>query len=84
YVVRCVLTLPKNEQPKLLNNEEVEALNNYMRIVNILLDCLAADVYCSKSLRKEVISSLILPPNSDKIPSRLLSEDKERALSAVA
>ena len=73
----------QNDKPKVLNDEEVKALNNYLYIVDILLDCLAADVYCSRSLRKELISSLILPPDSDKIPARLQSEDKVRAESPV-
>ena len=73
----------QNDKPKVLNAEEVQALNNYLYIVDILLDCLAADVYCSKSLRNNIINSLILPPDSDKIPAELLSEDKERALSPV-
>lgn len=71
----------QSDEPKFLNAEEVIALNNYLCIVDILLDCLAADVYCSKTLRKNIVASLILPPDSDKIPSELFSDDTKRALS---
>jgi hypothetical protein len=70
-------------EPIYLNEEEVSALNNYLHLLELLVDCLLADVYCSKSLRTELINSLVLAPNSDKISDKLLAKsDKELIVSS--
>lgn len=64
-----------NEEPTVLSGLEIDSLNDYLRLVEILVDCLQSDIYCSKALRKELIASLMLPPGSDKISERLLMSD---------
>jgi predicted NACHT family NTPase len=56
-----------------LSEAEVLALNNYLHLLELLVDCLLADVYCSRSLRTELIDSLVLSPSSDKISAKLLT-----------
>ncbi|MEM6252949.1 MAG: NACHT domain-containing protein [Cyanobacteria bacterium P01_D01_bin.156] len=55
-----------------LEPQEVDALNNYLYLCELLVDCLQADIYCSKSLREDLLEALMLPSSSDKIPGTLL------------
>lgn len=66
-----------------LNDSEIEALNNYLQMVELIVICLNSDIYCSKSLRKELVSSLILSPNSSKIPQRLLPDSFKKVAVAA-
>ncbi|MBO3461292.1 NACHT domain-containing protein [Aetokthonos hydrillicola Thurmond2011] len=52
--------------------EDSKALDKYLYVINLLLDCLQGDSYVSKHLRDELIDYLLLPKES--IPIHLLGE----------
>ncbi len=72
-----------SEEPIMLDAEEVEALNNYLHLLELLVDCLSADVYCPKSLWTDLVDSLVLPPFSDKIPKRILTCNRDLVDNAL-
>ncbi|GAB1542879.1 hypothetical protein NUACC21_55530 [Scytonema sp. NUACC21] len=56
-----------------LSEEDTKALDKYLYVINLLLDCLQADSYVSRDLRDELIDYLLLPKES--IPSHLLGKE---------
>ncbi|MBT9312940.1 NACHT domain-containing protein [Leptothoe kymatousa] len=62
--------------------DEAAALNQYLYLVELIIDCLESDIYCAKSLRSQLLDSLLLSPNSQSIAPRLRSN--AASLSVVA
>jgi hypothetical protein len=55
------------------SEEDTKALDKYLYVINLLLDCLQADSYVSRDLRDELIDYLLLPKES--IPPHLLAKE---------
>lgn len=51
--------------------EEATTLNQYLYLVELVIDCLESDIYCAKSLRSQILDSLLLSSNSQGIAPRL-------------
>jgi len=52
------------------SEEDTKALEDYLYVNNLLLDCLQGDNYSSPTLREQIVNSLLLP--SHKIPVDLI------------
>ncbi|MBD0359994.1 MAG: NACHT domain-containing protein, partial [Nitrososphaeraceae archaeon] len=52
------------------SEKDAKALNDYLYINNLLLDCTLADIYALKDLRDQLIDHLLLP--KERIPQYLL------------
>ena len=53
-----------------LSKEDSRALEDYLYVVNLLVESFQGDIYCSKELREQVLGSILLP--RDRIPARFL------------
>ncbi|GBE92689.1 NACHT domain-containing protein [Nostoc cycadae] len=58
------------------SEEDAKALDKYLYLNNLLLDCILADSYAFKDLREELINHLLLP--KDRIPLHLFGSDMNR------
>lgn len=52
--------------------EDTKALDNYLYLSNLLLDCIQEASYTSKDLREELIDNLLLP--KERIPPNLFGD----------
>ncbi|MEH2398067.1 MAG: hypothetical protein V7K17_12050 [Nostoc sp.] len=60
------------------SEEDAKALDNYLYLNNLLLDCIQEGSYTSKGLREELIDNLLLP--KEQIPLHLFGDEVSHIL----
>ncbi|MEH2012113.1 MAG: hypothetical protein V7K65_11415 [Nostoc sp.] len=60
------------------SEEDAKALDNYLYLSNLLLDCIQEGSYTSKGLREELIDNLLLP--KEQIPLHLFGDEVSHIL----
>lgn len=53
------------------SDEDIQALEDYLHIANLILDCIQGDSYSSRELREQIVDNLLMPV--ELIPPNLLS-----------